>query len=46
MMWIWLVQWLVVTATLMISGTFLWAMMIRRRLYREMETTRLRARDC
>jgi uncharacterized membrane protein len=45
LMWIWLVQWLVVTATLMISGFFLWSVMIRRRLYREMETTRLRSRD-
>ena len=45
MIWIWLVQWMVVTATLMISSLFLWTVMIRRRLYRETGTTRLSALD-
>ncbi len=40
MLWIWMVEWMVVTSTLMIVGSLLWALMIRRRLYREVATTR------
>jgi hypothetical protein len=38
--WIYLTQWLVVTATSMICGFTLWSLMIRRRAYREVRTTR------
>jgi len=40
MLWIWMVEWMVVTSTLMITGFALWSLMIRRRLYREVATTR------
>jgi hypothetical protein len=40
LLWIWMVEWLVVTATLMVTGSILWAVMVRRRLYREVATTR------
>ncbi len=40
LLWIWMVEWLVVTSTLMITGFILWTVMIRRRLYREVGTTR------
>ncbi len=42
MLWIWMVEWFVVTATLMIAGSTLWALMVKKRLYREMGTTRSR----
>ncbi len=38
--WIYIIEYLVVTATCMISGTILYTLMIRRRLYREIEVTR------
>ena len=44
MLWIYIVEWLVVTATLMVTGSILWAVMVRRRLYREMATTRWNSR--
>ncbi len=39
--WIYLVEWLIVTGTLMVSGFILRTIMIRRRLYKEVRTTRL-----
>jgi hypothetical protein len=39
-LWIYLTQWLVVTATSMICGFILWSLMVRRRIYREVKTTR------
>ena len=44
MLWIYIVEWLVVTATLMVTGSILWAVMVRRRLYRETATTRWNSR--
>jgi uncharacterized membrane protein len=41
LLWVYLIEWLAVTATAMISGFVLWSIMIRRRLYREVEVTRL-----
>jgi hypothetical protein len=41
MMWIFLVQWLVVTSTGLLCGFILWTVMIKRRLYRDVATTRL-----
>jgi len=40
MVWVFVVQWLVVGSTAMICGFLLWTLMVRRRLYREVETTR------
>ncbi len=39
--WVYVVEYLVVTGTAMVSGVVLWSVMIRRRLYRRMVTTRL-----
>ncbi len=39
--WIYLFEWLTVTATLMIGGSVLWLLMVRRRLYREARSTRM-----
>jgi hypothetical protein len=38
--WIYLIEWLVVTGTLLACGTIIWSLMIRRRLYREVMVTR------
>jgi hypothetical protein len=40
--WVYIIEWFTVTATAMIAGSFLWFVMIRRRLYREIGTTRIR----
>ena len=40
--WIYLTQWLVVTATSMICSFLLWSLMVRRKVYREVLTTRAR----
>ncbi len=40
--WIYVVEWSAVTATLMVSGSVVWALMVRRRLYGEVGVTRLR----
>jgi len=39
--WIFVIQWLVVSGTLMICGYVLWSLMVKRRLYREVATTKL-----
>ena len=41
MIWIFAVQWLVVSGTSMITGFLLWTIMVRRRLYSEVRTTRM-----
>jgi uncharacterized membrane protein len=41
LMWIFAIEWLVVTSTAIVCGLALWALMVRRRLYREVEMTRL-----
>jgi hypothetical protein len=38
--WIYVIEWLVVTATLMISGMVVWGLMVRRRYFREVRSTR------
>ena len=40
-LWIWAIEWMAVTSTLMITGSLLWALMIKRRLYRDVGTTRM-----
>ena len=39
--WIFVIQWLVVSGTLMICGYVVWSLMVKRRLYREVATTKL-----
>ena len=41
LVWVYAIEWFSVTATSMIAGSFLWFVMIRRRLYREIGTTRI-----
>ncbi len=41
LLWIYVIEWMVVSGTLILCGSILWALMIRRRLYREVRTTRL-----
>jgi hypothetical protein len=38
--WIYVVEWSVVTATLLITGFVLWTLMVRRRFFREVQSTR------
>jgi hypothetical protein len=40
LLWIYLVEWLVVTATFVISATIMWSLMVKKKLYREIVTTR------
>ena len=40
LLWVYLTEWSVVTATTVLSGYFLYLLMVRRRLYREAGTTR------
>jgi len=39
--WVYIIEWFTVTAAAMIAGSFLWFVMVRRRLYREIGTTRM-----
>jgi len=41
--WIFLTEWAVVSGTSMLAGVAVWVLMVRRRLYREVEITRLRS---
>ena len=43
LLWIFVIEWLTVSGTSMISGFVLWTLMVRRRIYREVETTRLQS---
>jgi hypothetical protein len=44
LLWVYVIEWLAVTAVGMVTGTVLWTLMVRRRLYREVKTTRGEAR--
>ena len=41
LVWIYVTEWIAVTGTSMLAGFLLWSLMVRRRLYREVTTTRL-----
>ena len=41
LMWVYIVEWLAVTGTSLVTGFLLWTVMVRRRLYREVRTTKL-----
>ena len=38
--WVYVIEWSVVTSTASIMGVILWALMVRKRMYREIKTTR------
>jgi uncharacterized membrane protein len=38
--WIYMIEWFVVTATALISGILIWTLMVRRRYFREVRSTR------
>jgi hypothetical protein len=42
LVWVYVINWLVVTSTFMLSGFVLWSLMVKRRLYREISTTQLK----
>ena len=39
LVWVYLIEWFVITATTLISGVFIWMVITRRMLYREVATT-------
>ena len=41
LLWVYIIEWLVASSTLFFSGFVLWTLMVKRRLYREVEVTRL-----
>jgi len=42
--WIYVIEWLSISGTFLLSGFALWTLMVRRRLYREVDRTRMVAR--
>ena len=42
LLWIYIVEWTAVTGTSLFSGVVVWALMVRRRFYREVGATRSR----
>lgn len=42
LIWIFVIEWLVVTGTSMMAGVVLWTLMVKRKLYREVGETKLR----
>ncbi len=45
LLWVYLIEWLAVTGVGMMCGFVLWSTMVRRRLYRDVKTTRLEVRE-
>jgi hypothetical protein len=41
LLWVYIIEWLTVTGTALFCGVVLWSLMVRRSLYREVDTTRL-----
>ena len=42
LLWVYIIEWLAVTGTSLITGFISWTIMVRRRLYREVRTTKLK----
>jgi len=40
--WVYVSEWLTVTAASMLGGVMIWTLMVRRRMYRAVEVTRIR----
>ncbi len=43
LIWVYIIEWLIVTSAAIISGTVVWTLMIRRKMYKEIATTRISA---
>lgn len=43
--WVYVIEWMVVTATAMVSGVIVWGLMVRRILYRRASTTKTQTRS-
>ncbi len=43
--WLYLTEWLVITATLLICASVLWGLMVRRKLYKKVQATRVEFSD-
>ncbi len=41
LLWVYVIEWLVASSTMFFSGFLLWTLMVKRRLYHEVEVTRL-----
>jgi hypothetical protein len=41
LLWVYVIEWVMVTATALTSGSVLWLLMVRKRVYREVHETRL-----
>ncbi len=41
LLWVYIIEWLVVSGTSMIAGVFLWSVMVRRRLYHTVRSTHM-----
>jgi hypothetical protein len=42
LLWVYVIEWLVSSSTFFIAGFVLWTLMVRRRLYREVDSTKLK----
>jgi hypothetical protein len=42
LLWVYVIEWLVTSSTLFISGSILWMLMFRRRMFKEVKVTKLR----
>ena len=42
MTWVYIIEYLVVTSTTLLSGYIVWSLMVQRRRYRSVDTTKLR----
>jgi len=40
--WVFLIEWLSVSSTMLVCSVLIWQLMVRRRVYREVGVTRLR----
>lgn len=45
LLWVYVIEWLVSSSVFFISGFILWTLMVRRKLYRSVRTTKLRAEE-
>jgi len=43
LLWVYVIEWLVASSTFFLSGASLWALMVRRKLFRQVDGTRLKA---
>ena len=42
MLWVYVIEWLVTSATFLVSSFTLWSLLVRRKLYRQVRTTKFR----